>query len=340
MLALKQCVCRSQSLSRRRTGLTDEPACASLPAARPFGAIVPLYAHADDRHPGKQMSLRAAARDVTFIMFGILSAGMGLKGFLLSSHFIDGGVTGISMLLAQVFGWPLPILLLVINVPFLALGYRQMGRGFAIRSALAMAGLAVCLAVIPFPDVTPDPLLTAIFGGLFIGAGIGLAMRGGAVLDGTEVAAVLVSGRTPLLKVSDVILILNVVIFAVAAAALGINRALYSILTYVAASKSLDFIVSGIEEYTGVTIVSEKNEEIRHLLIEVLGRGVTIYKGARGFAKREDSSSDIDILFTVVTRLELPRVRTEVLRIDPHVFLIQHNINDAAGGMLKKRPLH
>jgi len=265
---------------------------------------------------------------------------MGLKGFLLSSHFIDGGVTGVSMLLAQLFGWPLSILLLVINLPFLALGYRELGRAFAVRSATAMTGLAVCLATVPFPDVTHDPLLTAVFGGLFIGAGIGLAMRGGAVLDGTEVAAVLVSGRTPLLKVSDVILLLNVVIFAVAAASLGVNQALYSVLTYVAASKALDFIVSGIEEYTGVTIVSEKNEDIRRMLIEVLGRGVTIYKGARGFGKRGDSSNDIDIIFTVVTRLELPRVRTEVQRIDPQVFLVQHNIDDAAGGMLKRRPLH
>jgi len=286
------------------------------------------------------LNLRSAARETTFIAFGILSASMGLKGFLLSSHFIDGGVTGISMLLAQVFGWPLPILILVINLPFLALGYRQLGRGFALRSTLAMAGLALCLALVPFPDVTPDPLLTAVFGGLFIGAGIGLAMRGGAVLDGTEVAAVLVAGRTPLLKVSDVILILNVVIFGIATAALGVNRALYSILTYVSASKALDFIVSGIEEYTGVTIVSEKNSEIRRMLIDVLGRGVTVYKGARGYGKRGDASADIDILFTVVTRLELPRVRSEVLRIDPQVFLIQHNINDAAGGMLKKRPLH
>ena len=285
-------------------------------------------------------SLLAVARDTTFVVFGILSASMGLKGFLLSSHFIDGGVTGISMLLAQVFGWPLSILLLLINLPFLALGYRQLGRGFALRSALAMAGLAACLALVPFPDVTPDPLLTAVFGGLFIGAGIGLAMRGGAVLDGTEVAAVLVSSRTPLLKVSDVILLLNVVIFAVAAAALGVNQALYSVLTYVAASKALDFIVSGIEEYTGVTIISEKNEQIRRLLIEVLGRGVTIYKGARGYAKRGDTSGDIDIIFTVVTRLELPRLRSEVLRIDPQVFLVQHNIDDAAGGMLKRRPLH
>jgi len=290
--------------------------------------------------PGKIWNPRAAATDLAFITLGILSAAMGLKGFLLSSHFIDGGVTGISMLLAQVFGWPLSVLLLVINLPFLALGYHQVGFTFALKSALAMGGLALLLAFVPFPDITPDSLLTAVFGGLFIGAGIGLAMRGGAVLDGTEVAALLVSSRTPLLKVSDVILLLNVVIFGAAAAFLGVDRALYSILTYVAASKSLDFLVNGIEQYTGVMIVSEQSEAIRCVILDVLGRGVTIYKGARGYGQQGSDRAEIDIIFTVVTRLELPRLRSEVLRIDPQVFLVQHNVNDAAGGMLKRRPLH
>ncbi len=166
------------------------------------------------------------AGNAALIVLGILSAGMGLKGFLLSSRFIDGGVTGISMLLADVLGWPLSILLLVINLPFIALGYRQIGRTFAFRSALAIAGLSICVAVIPYPDVTPDLVLTAIFGGIFIGAGIGLAIRGGAVLDGTEVAALLVSKSSHLLRVGDVILILNVFIFATAAFFLGIESAL------------------------------------------------------------------------------------------------------------------
>jgi uncharacterized membrane-anchored protein YitT (DUF2179 family) len=285
-------------------------------------------------------NLRGAAKDAAFIVLGILSAGMGVKGFLLSSHFIDGGVTGVSMLLAHVLGWPLPALVLALNLPFLALGYRHLGRRFAVKSALAMAGLAACLAVVPYPDVTPDLLLTAVFGGLFIGAGIGLAMRGGAVLDGTEVAAVLVSGRTPLLKVSDVILLLNVAIFAAAAFFLGVDRALYSILTYVAASKALDFLVRGVEEYTGVTVVSGRSEEVRRAVTDGLGRGVTLYKGARGYGGRGDRGGDVDIVFTVVTRLELPRLRGEILRVDPKAFIIQHSINDAAGGLLKRRPLH
>ncbi len=278
--------------------------------------------------------------DAGFIALGILSAGFGLKGFLLSSHFIDGGVTGVSMLLSNVFGWPLYILIPAINLPFIAAGYRLVGRTFAVKSALAMAGLTICLAVVPYPDVTPDLLLTAVFGGGFIGAGIGLAMRGGAVLDGTEIAALLLSSRTPLLKVSDVILLLNVVIFGIAIFSLGVGPALYSILTYVAASKAIDFIVSGIEEYTGVTIISERSEEIRRLITEELRRGVTLYRGKRGFGTRGDRNEDMDIVFTVVTRLELPALRSGIDRVDPRAFVFQHGIDDARGGMLKRRPLH
>ena len=161
--------------------------------------------------------------NVALIILGILSAGLGLKGFLLSSHFIDGGVTGISMLLSSVLNFSLPVLILLINFPFIAIGYHQMGRRFAIKSALAIAGLSLCLAFVHYPDVTPDKLLTAVFGGFFIGAGIGLAIRGGAVLDGTEIAALLVSKSSHLLKVGDVILILNIFIFSAAAFLLGIE---------------------------------------------------------------------------------------------------------------------
>ncbi|MDF7814709.1 YitT family protein [Hymenobacter sp. YC55] len=281
-----------------------------------------------------------AVKNVAFILAGILSAGTGLKGFLLSSHFIDGGATGISMLLSAALQLPLSWGILLINLPFLLLGYRQMGLRFAVKSALAIAGLAICLVVVPYPDVTHDLLLTAVFGGVFIGAGIGLAMRGGAVLDGTEILALLINRNTPLLKVSDIILILNIFIFGVAVFVLGVNQALYSILTYVAASKTLDFILNGIEQYTGVTIISERSEDIRLVVTKILGRGVTVYKGQSGYGKRGEQREEIDIIFTVVTRLELPRLREEVKRLDPRAFLVQHSVDDAVGGMLKRRPLH
>ncbi|WP_051359974.1 YitT family protein [Adhaeribacter aquaticus] len=279
-------------------------------------------------------------KNAVLILLGILSASMGLKGFLLSSHFIDGGVTGISMLLTHIFGIPLPYLLIIINLPFILIGYKFMGKVFAFKSAFAIIGLSVCLAGITFPDITPDKLLTAIFGGVFIGVGIGLAMRGGAVLDGTEIAAMLVSKSTQILKVSDVILILNIVIFATAAFFLSMEVALYSILTYFAAAKMIDFLLHGIEQYTGVTIISEQSERIRQVITEKLGRGATIYQGKRGYGKRGERNVDIDIIFTVVTRLEIPQLRREIKLLDAQAFIIQHSIDDTEGGMIKKRVLH
>ena len=281
----------------------------------------------------------SALQNAAFIIAGIFSAAFGVKGFLLSSHFIDGGVTGISMLLSVALKLPLAALVLAINLPFIVLGYRQLGRQFALLSALAIGGLALVLAFVPFPDVTSDRMLTAIFGGVFLGAGIGLAMRGGAVLDGTEIAALLVSRHFVILRISDVILIMNVVIFGTAVFILGTEPALYSILTYFAASRVLEFVLNGIEQYTGVTTVSEHSEAIRVAITEDLGRGVTIYQGKSGFGKRGEHN-ERDIVFTVVTRLELPQLRAEVQRIDPQAFLIQHGIDDAQGGIIKRRPLH
>lgn len=269
------------------------------------------------------------------ILLGILAAGMGLKGFLMSSRFIDGGVTGISMLLSDILELPLAIFIPVINLPFIALGYRQIGRKFAIKSALAIAGLSLCLAVVKYPDVTPDKLLTAVFGGFFIGVGIGLAIRGGAVLDGTEIAALLVSKSSHLFKVGDVILILNIFIFATAAFFLGIESALYSILTYFAASKMIDFLVYGLEEYHGIIIVSHQSEEIRLAILHDLQRGVTIYKGRGGLSETEQ-----DILYCVVTRLEMAKVKTIVEEIDDSAFVVVHHIADASGGTVKRRALH
>jgi len=286
------------------------------------------------------MKAKTILKDAILILLGILSAGMGLKGFLLSSHFIDGGVTGISMLVADTTNISISVLIFILNVPFLWLGYRKLGAQFAVKSTLAIAGLSLCIALIHFPDVTHDKLLTAVFGGFFIGVGIGLAMRGGAVLDGTEIAALLVSKKTQLIKVSDFILVLNVLIFSAAAFFLGIEPALYSILTYLAASKMVDFILNGIEQYTGVTIVSLKSEEIRIAITETLGRGVTIYEGKSGYGKDGQINDPRDIIFTVATRLEMPSLKNQILSIDPKAFIVQQSIDDTTGGLLKRKRMH
>jgi uncharacterized membrane-anchored protein YitT (DUF2179 family) len=276
-------------------------------------------------------TIARASVNTIMIALGIFSAAFGLKGFLMSSHFIDGGVTGVSMLLSNILGWQLAILIPIINLPFIALAYRQIGRGFAIRSVLAIAGLSLCLALVKFPDVTPDKLLTAVFGGFFIGAGIGLAIRGGAVLDGTEIAALLISKSSNLLRVGDVILLLNVVIFTTAAFFLGVESALYSMLTYFAASKTIDFLIHGVEEHTAIIVMSERNDEIRHAIIRCLQRGVTVFKGKGGL-----TYDDQDILFCVVTRLEIGRVKSVVEEYDRDAFVVVHGLADAEGGVVKR----
>jgi uncharacterized membrane-anchored protein YitT (DUF2179 family) len=279
-------------------------------------------------------------RSYILIVLGILSAGMGIKGYLLSSHFIDGGVTGISMLLDYIFDWPLALLIPAINLPFVVLAYFQLGLKFAVKTVIAIAGLSLCLTFIPYPDVTPDKLLTAVFGGFFIGLGIGLAIRGEAVLDGTEIAALLVSRNVSFLRVSDVILILNVIIFTAAVFFLGVEPASYSILTYFAAARTIDFLLYGLDEYTGVTIISEHSDEIRKLIREELKRGVTVYQGKGGYGKSGEKVYETEILFTVVTRLEVGTLTNLVRSVDPDAFIIQSSINDIQGGMIKERRLH
>jgi len=269
------------------------------------------------------------------IMLGILSAGMGLDGFLMSSNFIDGGVTGVSMLLSKITPLKLSIWIPVVNLPFIALGYRYIGRAFAIRSVLAISGLAIALTVIPYPDVTPDLLLTAVFGGFFIGAGIGLAVRGGAVLDGTEIAALIISKRIHILKVGDVILGFNIMLFIVAMTILGVEAALYSILTYITAARTLDFVIYGLEQYTSITIISRKSAAIRDSIIGELGRGVTVYKGYGGMSKEEE-----DILYCVVTRLEIGKVKSIIKAHDSSAFIVFNTLADIEGGVVKKTGLH
>ena len=274
-------------------------------------------------------------RNGLLIVFGILSAGLGLKGFLLAGGLIDGGVTGVSMLLDRVTTLPLAVWLPIVNLPFVAVAFRVISPLFALRSALGIAGLALALAFVHFPAVTSDRLLEAVFGGFFLGGGIGLAMRGGAVLDGTEIAALLISKRSHLLKVGDVILGFNVVLFLLAMSVLGVEAALYSILTYFTAAKMLDFVLHGIEEYTAITIVSSKPDAIRAEIMSAMGRGVTVYRGYGGM-----TGSEQHILFCVVTRLEIGRAKTIIKGIDENAFIVSHALSEVEGGVVKRAALH
>ncbi len=282
-------------------------------------------------------SVKQYVTDALFIIAGIFSAAFGFKGFLLPNEFTDGGATGISLLSSATTGIPLYILIIVVNAPFIAMGWKTMGKTFAQKTILAILGLALVLALVKFPTVTHDKLLTAVFGGFFLGMGIGMAVRGGSVIDGTEVLAIYLSRKTGA-TIGDIILIINIVIFSCAAWLLGLDIAMYSMITYLSASKTLDFIIEGIEEYVGVTIVSVQCEAIQKMISDKLGRGVTVYSGKKGYGKRGENP-EIDIIYTVITRLEINKLKREIDRIEPDAFVVMHSVKETKGGIIKQRPL-
>ncbi|HOZ69495.1 MAG TPA: YitT family protein [Chitinophagaceae bacterium] len=283
------------------------------------------------------ITVRRLFRDLFLMTAGIFSAAFGFKGFLLTNEFIDGGATGISLLISFLTKIPLYLLIITVNIPFIILGYKIMGKAFAIKTMIAISGLALVLATVNFPNVTNDNLLVAIFGGFFLGAGIGLSVRGGAVIDGTEILAIYLSRKLGT-TIGDIIILINVLIFSSAAYFLSIEIALYSMITYLAASKTLDFIIEGIEEYIGVTIVSSHSDEIRQMIIDKMGRGCTVYTGKKGYGKKGETK-DVDIIYTVITRLEINKLNTEIEKIEPDTFVVMSSVKDTKGGMIKKRPL-
>ncbi len=283
-----------------------------------------------------KVEFKQFAADVFMMSMGILSAGFGLKAFLIPIGFLDGGATGIALLIAELSSIKLSFLLVLVNLPFMLIGYRIISRRFAIRTAACIVILSICVAFINYPTITNDKLLVAVFGGFFLGTGTGLAVRGGAVIDGTEVLAIALSRRSGL-SIGDVIIIVNVIVFSLGAWFTSIDVALYAMLTYLAASKTVDFIIEGIEEYTGVTIISVKSERIRTMISEKLGRGFTVYNGERGFGKSGERFYDLKIIYTIVTRLEVSKLQLEIEKIDPNAFVVMTRIKDMKGGMIKKR---
>jgi len=281
-----------------------------------------------------------AIQDSIYLILGIISASFGLKSFLVPNHFLDGGVTGISLLLHEVFHWHLGLLLIIINIPFIIMGAFQVGRHFAIRTSLAVIGIALCLQYLHFPELTHDKLLVAIFGGFFLGMGIGLSMRGGGAIDGIEVLALFTLKRSGF-SITEIILGMNVIIFLIAGFYMRMEVALYAMLTYYVASQTTKYVIEGVEAYTGVTIISSESEAIKEALVMSMNRGITVYKGERGFMKDSfDISNDTDIVFTVITRLEVRKLKKLVSGIDPRAFVFTHTIREASGGILKKIVKH
>ena len=291
-----------------------------------------------------------------------------LKSFLVPNGFLDGGVTGLSLLLHESFhtsNLTLSLILIATNLPFIVMGYFSVSKAFVVKSIAAVILLALCFSLMPFPQFLDpqhlanavsghsehalhgthlpqafDRILLSVFGGFFLGLGIGLGMRGGCALDGIEVLALYTLKRSSF-TISEIILGINAILFLFATVFVGFDVALYAILTYYVATRTIDYVIEGLEEFTGVTIISGQSEQIKRRLVQELGRGITIYKGERGFLKESfEVSSEVDIVFTVITRLEVRRLRNMVHSIDPKAFVFTNTIKEAAGGVLKRTAHH
>lgn len=287
----------------------------------------------------KKLILWNRIRGIFLIALWIGSAFVWLKGFLLPNGFLDGGVTGVSLLINSLTWIDISLLIFWINIPFVILGYFAISPKFALKTFLAITILALALKLFDIPIITSDKLLIAVFWGFFLGAGIGLAMRGGGVIDWTEVLAVFVS-KNSILTVWDFIGIFNICLFLVAAFLMGVEEALYSMVTYVSASKTVDFVVQGIEEYTGIIIISKKYQRIEKMIIKDLEKWVTVLNGWGWYGWHGLDDHRRKVLFSVVTRLEVQKLMIEVQKIDEEAFITHHPISYVSGGIVKKRPLH
>ena len=268
------------------------------------------------------------------IAVGVLLASIGLKVFLLPNGFLDGGVTGIAILLSEITGMDISLLLLFVSLPFLFLAWYSLSKRIFVKSILSIIALAIMIHFENFEPVTDDKLLIAIFGGLFLGAGIGLTVKNGAVLDGSEILGIFVNERYGI-SIGKVILVFNVILFSITAVLLSIEVAMYSILTFLITAKVIDLMIDGFEDFVGLMIVSNKSIEIERNLSAEIGVGMTIYKSSGGFGKRGEQGEK-QIIHTVINRIDIRKTYNLIDKIDPDAFIIEFHVNNIKGGILRK----
>lgn len=259
----------------------------------------------------------------------------GLEIFLVPNHVIDGGITGISIMLAHLSGWKLGIFLFILNMPFVYLGYKQMGKTFAISTVYGIIVLSIFTSFFhPIPPFTEDILLATVFGGMILGIGVGIVIRNGGALDGTEILALVITKKVPF-SVGQIIMFINIFILGAAGFVFSWDRAMYSLLAYVIASKAIDTVVAGLEESKSVWVISDLAEEIGEAINARLGRGVTYIKGQGAY-----TGDDKKVIFCIITRLEESKLTTIVEDIDPTAFLAIADISEVRGGRFKKKDIH
>jgi uncharacterized membrane-anchored protein YitT (DUF2179 family) len=294
-----------------------------------------LQANAHLKMVHKGLTKLQITKRAFFIFLGAVLVSVGLEIFLVPNSIIDGGITGISIILSHLTGMKLGMFLFLLNLPFLFIGYKQIGKTFAVSTLIAVIVMSIgTTLLIPVPVLTKDLLLSAVFGGIILGIGVGLVIRYGGSLDGTEIVAILLNKKSPF-SVGEVVMFLNIFILGSAGFVFGWDRAMYSLIAYYIAFKTIDITIEGLDQSKSVWIISERHAEIGDTLVARLGRGVTYLNGEGGY-----SGDDKKVIFCVITRLEEAKLKSIVEEIDPSAFLAMGNIHDVKGGRFKKKDIH
>lgn len=283
----------------------------------------------------KKLTKTQIVKRAFFIILGAILMGVGLEEFLVPNKILDGGIVGISIILSHVTGVRLGIFIFILNIPFFYIGYKQIGKTFALSTLLGITILSLTTTFLhSFPVFTSDPLLATVFGGIVLGAGVGIVIRFGGSLDGTEILAIIMNKKLPF-SVGEIVMFFNIFIFMVAGFVFGWDRAMYSLIAYFIAYKVIDITITGLDESKSVWIISERYELIGETLLARLGRGVTYLTGEGAY-----TGEDKKVIFCVITRLEEAKLKSIVEDIDPSAFLAVANITEVRGGRFKKRAIH
>ncbi|WP_425457051.1 YitT family protein [Cohnella terricola] len=268
-------------------------------------------------------------------MIGAVLVGVALEIFLVNNSIIDGGVTGISIMSSYLSGLPIGIFLFVLNLPFLILGYRTIGKTFALSTLFGVIVLSISTTLLhPIEPFTENTFLAAVFGGIFLGAGTGIVIRAGGSLDGTEIVAILLNRKSPF-SVGQVVMFINLFILGSAGFVYSWDRAMYSMIAYYIAFKVIDLTIEGFDESKSCWIISDQHKEIGDAITARLGRGVTFLHGEGGYTGDQKK-----VIFCVINRLEEAKLKTIVTELDPGAFLAVGNIHDVKGGRFKKKDIH
>ena len=285
---------------------------------------------------GKKRSSKILfARKIIMVMIGAMIMAVGLELFLVPNQIMDGGIVGISIIMSHLLSLPLGLFIFILNIPFIFLGYKQLGKTFAILTAIGITTLSLTtIGLHNLEPFTTDSLLATVFGGIVLGTGVGIVIRYGGSLDGTEILAILFDRKLPF-SVGEIVMFMNVIIFSAAGFIFSWQQAMYSIMAYYIASKMIDIVIQGLEESKSIYIISDETDEIGKAIMDRLGRGVTFLHGEGAY-----TGDDKKVIFTVITRIEESKLKTIVEEIDPHAFLAIGNIAEVSGGRFKKKDIH